>query len=306
LPNVGHELKVVRKGRRPDRERIANALEDGRVLAGPPIIVPQRLEHPHSLVLAALDVLSRAKPRNGLVSCQEERCLDIAVSPPLLPRAARIMHALILALEERGCPVDVTEPQKDSSMPTQATATRTFVAGEWIRFGLAERLRQHLPPSTAKPPRRLKGKDLEFWAYWNRPRMVLVPAGALVLVVREPDVGVQVTWGDGGKPVEDRLNDFIKKLFAVAEAKRQTREADSSWLEAFVAEAARKRIAQEQAAAEAHRVTELRDVLARRREARDTRQLIRDARARADACQRLTHGFLEWAERHADAIDPLG
>ncbi len=237
------------------------------------------------------------------MSSREERCLDVVVAPHLLERVARIMNTLILALEERGLPVEVTEvlPEGVEDRDARSNVTRVLVCGEWIRFGIIERLRQHRAPWSAKPPSGLTGPERELWLHWNRPRMRLVPSGKPLLVIKEPDVGVQVSWADGRKRLEARLNDFVKQLFVVAEAKKQTRQADHSWRDTYERESRRNREARAQAEEEAHRVAVVRDALARWREARDIRQLVDEIRvARAD-CEQLR--WLNWAEAHARRIE---
>ncbi len=308
LKGATDEVEVVRKGRWPDRERIAESLYEGRAAPGAPIVVPDRLAQPHPLVMTALSLLKRAKVGNGLATCREESCLDIAVSPPLLPRAARIMNTLILALEERGFPVEVTDVirQPEPDHEARSHVTRTLVCGEWLRFAITEERRQYQPASTAKPPRGLKGAEREFWSYWNRPRITLIPTGKLVLLMKEPNVGVgvQVSWCDGRRPVESRLNDFVKNLFVVAEAKKQTREADCSWREAFDVESLRNREERERAAEDAQRLVSLRDILQRWREARDVREFLREIRGGSSIEPTGGSELLDWAERYADAIDP--
>lgn len=205
--NSESELTVIRKGRRPDRARIANSLTAGRAAMGPPIIVPHQLGEPHPLVSTSLTLLAQAKLHNGLASCRDKCCLDIAVSPPLLERVARLMNTLILALEERGLPVEVTEvlPADEAERETRSNVTRVLVGGEWIRFGFVERLHQHRPARNEKPPPGLRGPEREVWLHWNQPRMQLVPGGKLLLVIKEPEVGVRVSWADGRKPLEARL-----------------------------------------------------------------------------------------------------
>jgi hypothetical protein len=306
-PRDNSELDVVRRGRRPNRERIADSLDEGRELMGPPIIVQEDLEHPHPLVMSALLLLSRAKDRNGLVSSRDERCLDLTVSPPELPRAARIMNALILGLEERGLPVEVTEvlPFDDPEREARSNVTRVLVAGEWVRFGIVERLRQREVASTAKAPPGLKGSDREFWAYWNRPRIALLPTSHLVLQIKEPNVGVRLSWRDGCKKLETRLNDFVKSVFAVADAKKQTREADCSWREAFEAERRRRRQAGERRQLEEKRLAGLRDDLARWKEARELVAFLDDVRTgRTGVGDAREPGWLEWVQAYVRSLDP--
>ena len=57
--------------------------------------------------------------------------------------------------------------------------------------------------------------------------MTLVPTGTLVLAIKETRTGVQAAWFDGQRKIKHRLNEFVKQLFAVAEAKgKQVREPE--------------------------------------------------------------------------------
>jgi hypothetical protein len=176
-----------------------------------------------------------------------------------------------------------------------------LVGGEWIRFGIVERLRQHRAPWSAKPPAGLKGAERELWLHWNRPRMQLVPSGKPLLAIKEPDVGVQVSWSDGKKRLEARLNDFVKQLFVVAEAKKQTHQADHSWRAIYEQESRRNREARAQAEVEAHRVGVVRGALACWRDVRDLRQLVNEMRlAQQD---RAEVEWLGWAASYADRLE---
>ncbi|HEY1810994.1 MAG TPA: hypothetical protein VGG74_01470 [Kofleriaceae bacterium] len=297
------EITVARKGRRPDRERVADSLDEGRAAMGPPMLVPNRISDPHPLVASALSLLAHAKQRNGLAVCRDERCLDIAVSPGLLSRAARIMNTLILGLEERGLPVEVTDVLIDGAPDHAALSnvTRVLVRDAWIRFGFVERLQQHRSSPTIEPPRGLKGDEREFWLHCNRPRVTLIPSGKLLLVIKEPEVGVQVSWADGRRRIEARLNDFVKQLFVVAEAKKQTHKADHTWRETFEVESRRNREERERAEAEARRIEALREMLARWKEVRDVRELVHELRTTRH--EREQSEWLDWVDAYATRIE---
>ncbi|HEX4355571.1 MAG TPA: hypothetical protein VHZ95_21745, partial [Polyangiales bacterium] len=294
-------MTVVRPGRRPNRERTKDALVQGRAAMGPPILVPERVAHPHELVASAIALLSKGKVRNGVVPLPDERCLDIVVSPPLLLRASRIMNTLILALEERGMPVELTEyiPEGEPHRDARSNLTRVLVNGEWLRFSIVERLRQHQPPMTANPPRGLSASERELWTYWNRPRMTLVPSGALVLQFKEADIGVRLSWMDAQVGLEHRLNDFIKQLFVVADAKRQAREADATWRKSFDADTEAKRAARERAAEEARKLAALREAVGRWREAREIREFVREAMLGQITVPDHARELLAWADVYA-------
>ena len=200
-----NERRVTRRTTVLDRERVADSHANGKAAAGAPIVVPRSLTSWHPLVAATTAALNDATLRNGLAH-PSSSCLDVVVSPKARARALRVMNTLILALEERGMPVEVRDvvQQRPVKYDENAGSTRVLVAGEWIRFQIAEALVQVEPPITKQPPKNLKGPELEQWRYWNRPRIQLVPSGELVLRIRERP-GVRTSWRDGQRPIEERL-----------------------------------------------------------------------------------------------------
>jgi hypothetical protein len=104
-------------------------------------IVPPDLKPSHPLVRVAAAGFRGAKAPSGPTRWQDRYgarllkpgpgCLDIAVSRPLVPRALRIMQALLDALERRGYPVAVREGE-----------TFVDVLGEEFQIALVEWLRQ--------------------------------------------------------------------------------------------------------------------------------------------------------------------
>jgi hypothetical protein len=309
LPRLAGEandrLIVTRRAANLDLERIAMSLEEGRSAMGPPIIVPDKLGCPHPLIADAAEKLDGDTILNGIV-LSDEQCIDIAASPALLERALRIMNTLLLALEERGMSVELTERTSRSTRAQHggSNSTRVLVGDEWIRFGIIEHLKQYEPPFTAKPPKNLKGSELDWWRYMNRPRISLIPSGRLTLHICEA-VGVRRSWRDGRRGIEDRLNEFIKQLFVVADAKKQARNEEARWREAFETEQRCDQRKYEREEREARRAATVREKLERWRAARDIRDLVAHVRASlaARSAQRLP-SWLKWAERYADRLDP--
>jgi hypothetical protein len=300
------ERRATRRAPKFDLGRIAASHAIGRVAMGAPIVVPPVLTQPHPAIASAMSALGGATLRNGLAYASGP-CLDIVVSPSLCPRALRVANALILALEERGLPVEVRDAKVRGrrKFAEGVGTTRVLVDGEWIRFQLVEELVQFTPPITKKAPKNLNGSELELWRYWNRPRLQLVPSGKLILRIRER-AGVRSSWRDGCRPVEEKLNSFIKQLFVVSDARKQTREAHARWrhdVEEREQGTERRRARAER---RKRRSTFVREQLERWRDARDLRALVAEARIQLSRSpQRPEPSWLAWATHYADRIDPV-
>lgn len=292
-PGAEAELVITRRRRVLETGRKKAAACEGKQKAGPPIIVPATLQGAHPLVDRARPLFDAAEVKNGRLIAMEP-CVDVVTSPVLLDRALRIMSGLLFALEQRGLAV-----QLDSK-----GATCVLLHQMWLRFGIAERLRRQWPKAK-NPPKNLQGSDREWWLYWNRPRMQLVPSGKLVLEIKEIDVGVRVSWRDESRPIEGRLNDFVKGLFVVAEAKRATSEADALWRAQFEKDAELEQSMRSRAEREARRVAKVRRMLGRWREARDIRQLVREIRDARNVEGGALPRWIAWAERFAQQVDPV-
>ena len=257
---------------------------------------------PHPLVRMTAEALRgrQANQYGILVRPWKEKCLDLHVSRGSLPRVLRIMDALIKALEARGFGVSVTEGEK---------------TGTWVEL-LGEKLAIALEEKTTRKDHVLTKEELERkakYAWSSAPRWDFEPAGTLLFRIKESwGDGARQTWCDGRRQVvEDLLNDVIAGLIVVAEAKRQ-HEIELERQRKEWAEAERRRLEVEQR---------------RREEAEQLKALEQEAaawvrsqqlRAYIDALEReaLTrggvaepgsklHGWLEWARRHADRLDPL-
>ena len=179
------------------------------------IRVPPDLALSHPLVKAAAAALHRGarhstqslrwaeRYRANLVRAGDG-CLDIAVSKPLIPRALRIMQALVSALEKRGYAVSVTEKSE----------TMVKVLGEAFQIALNERQKQ----VKVEHPHGV-GNDLE-------------PSGRLRLRIG-PDYSSSGIADDPPRLIEDLLNRFVAGLVRRAvDAKRQRavqQERESRW-----------------------------------------------------------------------------
>jgi hypothetical protein len=132
------------------------------------INVSPDLRRAHSLVRQARSLLQNGKadsygrmhPRwSGSI---DSKCLNVRVSKETLPRALRIMSALLIALEARGCKIEINERK-----------TQCLIKGERVAFYLWEKVkRREREPSDG--PR--KGP-------WGFDKWVFEPTGELMFVI---------------------------------------------------------------------------------------------------------------------------
>lgn len=255
--------------------------------------VPRQLSSPHPLVAQTATVLREARVGlYGTLSTRRGRCLAVHVSPGHLGRALRILDALFKALAARGFRVGLSEGDRPD--------THVTIFGHPVRITLEEKMGRvdHVPTKAdgSFPPR---------WDY--------VPSGRFTFRIDEWRAsGVRKSWSEGKRgPLEGQLNDIIRGLVVVADAKRTCLLAEER---------------EAQARLEAQRQRELDDERRREEEER-RRQLEREAdswaqaqqlRAFIDEVERrasikgvaLAPGsdlgeWVTWARRHADRLDPL-
>lgn len=137
----------------------------------PVIEVAERLVKPHRLVEQAKSVLSRERPNHcGLLVVGNLRCLDVTVTRKSLPRALRVLDALIKHWESEGGSVSAGEH-----------ATRFSLGDDSISLSLSEEVRRHEKPSQYRYT-----KDYRYEA-----------TGKLSLHVDGFADGLRKTWSDG-------------------------------------------------------------------------------------------------------------
>jgi hypothetical protein len=181
-------------------------------------------------------------------------------------------------------------------------ATRVGVDGEWIGFGIIERILHKRPP----PPKGGDPSQAKVGSFFIRPRPELVPSGELTLVARPLDDAVWITrtWHDTKtRKIEQCLNEFVVQLYALAEEVKAGRIARERQARAQADEARRRWEDQE-------RERDLRERLERWRLARDVRAYVREAHALAENAEVVIvkggdlDEHLSWAAGFADHIDP--
>jgi hypothetical protein len=178
------------------------------------IVVSETLDTPHSLVAATERALRRPKTRDArAVPAAERRALDIAVSGASLPRALRIMDALLKALDTRGMPLQIEPDGKRHSY--------VKLQGEQ----LAIRLVENTSRSEREPTEEERRYKKQHGYVYLPNRYSYQATGVLKLGVVGYGSDLQNVVADGKhQRVENRLNDFIVKL--EAEAVRRKRHAE--------------------------------------------------------------------------------
>ena len=189
------------------------------------IAVLKKLTSSHPLVLKTREALSSSRvDKYGVLRSYGKGLLKFRVSPKQLPRALRIMDALVKGFETRGFPV--------SHKGEIEQRTYTEILGEKIRFSINEKVNQleHIPTEKEK-----KEKERHSWE--RIPKWDFIPSGVLSLVIENwLPRGLRKTWSDGkSKDLEEWLNDFVVGAIKVADSLKKDRldreEQQRQWQE---------------------------------------------------------------------------
>ena len=265
------------------------------------IRVAERLARPHPLVRMTAQALRGQKTDTwGMLSRPgREKCLDIRVARESLPRALRIMDALLKALAARGFRASVKDGEE--------AGTVVELPEENVAIALEEKTRRQDHVLTKEESER-KAK----YGWSSAPRWDYEPTGSLQLRIKEVwGDGVRKTWSDGKRRIEDALNDAVAGMIVVADAKRQHR-IDLERRRREWAEAERRRLElEQQRREEAERLKALEQeaaAWARSQQLRAYIDAVQEEALRLGASAEpggQLHRWLEWARRHADRTDPL-
>lgn len=292
------------------RERVAAAKANGK------IVVADKLLRPHALVAAAAAML-RGTTREPFGPEPTGPCLDIDVTRSSLPRALRIMDALMHAFDARGFRVEVVDSKKAETRGyyrrrrESRGATCVEVDGEWIVFALVEKSSARIVPPP-EPPKGLTGEKLQSWRSWNRERREVVANGRLMLHIKNADlVSTRKVWVDGSRQrLEDCLGDFVAQLHAAAAAIRDDRLERERQHREWEEDRRRRLEAVERARLEDERKEALLRRLDDWRRARQIREYVADVRQCCAGIEREASvaeivAELGWALELADRLDPL-
>ena len=179
------------------------------------IVVAETLDRPHTLVAATERAFRKPKRRNpGDQPITERPALAISVSEASLPRALRIMDALIRALEARGMSLRIEPDDKQRTCLT--------LQGQVIAIRLAENISRTEREPTEKERQEIK----KYGSTYLRDRYSFHHTGMLKLgILGDYRDELQKVVADGKQQrIEQLLNEFIVKI--ETEAVRRKREAE--------------------------------------------------------------------------------
>jgi len=278
------------------RERLRPEFEDLARQTAPKIAIAPDVSHPFALRSEKL--LRRGKlNQRGLVIAKNGALSHILVSREQLPRALKILNALLLALEERNQP---------ASWPKQENALLAVsIDNEVVRFSLSEitdSAPHILTPSEVNHP-------------WSAPKYDYKLTRRLQLQIANlpPFMGpIRRTWADGKQQrIEDCIGDFMVGLTVAAAAisknRQETEERHRRREEDRKREEEERRIAEEQKR-KAELVTELIGNWEEAVRFRRFVQAIEEETARSDfseAERKDIQQVADWTREYADSLDPL-
>ena len=179
------------------------------------IVVAETLDKPHALIAATERAFRKPKHRNlGNQPMTEQRALAISVSEASLPRALRIMDALVKALDARGMPLRIE--------PDEKRRTCLTVQGQVLAIRLVENTSR-----TEREPTEKERQAIKQYGHTYLPdRYSYQHTGALKLGITGHYYDeLQKVVADGKhQRVEQFLNEFVVKVEAEAVRRKRHEE----------------------------------------------------------------------------------
>lgn len=269
-----------------------------------PVSVAKRLANPHPLIEQASILIGNSKPdNNGLLAPESNNCIDIKVSKNTLPRALRIMDALVKCLIELKFEVYISKGK-----------TIVNIDGIKLEFGIREELKTEQKPQ--KP-------EIEGYYRFNHSRFnqIKVPSGNLCISMHDvySGGGLQKNWRDTSrKNIEDSLEKTVKGLIKLAAWEKEKIREREEWerqrqamMEKREAEKKRREDLQRKISQEKERVS----ALIENAENWQKSKLVREFMAAVERQLAIGQCYYEpdcdwdewfqWARDQADRLDPL-
>lgn len=274
-------------------------LEEQRAFEADPanhVLAKETLRAAHPLVRKTAEALRRDGKSATTWARAAAGCLDVRVTGAQVERSLRLMDALVRAFEHRGWSVVATE--------TYPWQSYVVVLGQRVAFGLREPVRK----VENEPAKAVRSSYDGSWYTPHQSKYRDEPSGRLSLVIRSrhgTGNAVEESWNDRpGKPVEERLNDFVLGVFANAERARDwdLRREENARLrqqqEALRVEEARRR------QVDADRRRALEEEVGRWVLAEQLRAYLKSLRSSRGSGVETEAEWLTWASAHADRLDP--
>ena len=179
------------------------------------IVVAETLDKPHALIAATKRALRKPKHRNlGNQPMTEQQALAISVSEASLPRALRIMDALVKALDARGMPLRIEPDEKRRSC--------LMLQDQVLAIRLAENTSR-----TEREPTEKERQAIKQYGHTYLPdRYSYQHTSALKLgIIGDYSDELKKVVSDGKhQRVEQFLNEFIVKIEAEAVRRKRHEE----------------------------------------------------------------------------------
>jgi hypothetical protein len=255
----------------------------------------------HPWVVLTQACLERTKPGDdGLVRPDKIKRLNVCVGKDSIQRSMLIWDRILKTAEQGRF-----KARMEKEPPCRTIVT---VDGEELSIGLKEKThrREHVPT----PAEKLEMK--RYTHIHSVPAWDYFPSGRLVLSIKHMNTN-ELTWSDNDKKrIEARLNSFAEVLAEVAKEIKERRAKAQEWERNWAEEQRRRYENAQREAEERKRREELERQASSWRLAGSIRQFVQAVREEA---VRRTDGFLpgspldqwiQWAERHATSIDPVG
>ena len=265
------------------------------------IVVSETIDMPHPLVAATERAFRQPKRRDlRNLPTTDRKALDITVSEASLPRALRIMDALLKALDARSMRLSIEPDGKRRSCLT--------IQGQILAIRLVETISR-----TEREPTEKERQEIKKYGHAYLPdRYSYQPTGTLKLGIIGSYHELQNVVSDGKhQRVEQSLNKFVVKLETEAVHRKRHEEQLERQHRIWEEQERRRREREERKRKEIERLKTLEE------EARDWKR-AEDIRAYVAAVQEKAtreHGsigsdselgqWIAWARHKADWIDPL-
>jgi hypothetical protein len=261
----------------------------------------REIKHPFAVRTRRL-FRSTSKDQRGILYPKEGIAAHMFVTVDALPRALRILDALLFAIEAQGHVLKWSEQEKE-----RLTITTD---GEAIQFAVSETIEQRTHTPTKEELARQNQSS------WNRPpKWDFVATGRLCVSLEDLPYGLKTlrkSWADGKyQRLEDCLGDFIQNLpravLAIKLDKEDKERTRRQWAEKEKqAEEARQRHAEFQR--KAKHVSRLIEEWNRSKHLLEFATLLRtssDSQQLNDEGRNELNGMADWAERYGEALNPL-
>ena len=261
----------------------------------------REIKHPFIIRTRRL-LRSTSKDQRGMLYPKEGKVTHLLVTVTALPRALRLLDALLFAIEAQGHILKWPDNEKEGLTIT--------ADGEVIHFAISETIEQKTHTPTTEELARQKQRSWETPPKWD-----FVATGRLCISLEDLPYGLKTlrkSWADGKyQRLENCLGDFLLNLPRAALAIRLDREETErtrrKWAEeAKREEEARQRHAESQR--KAKHVSRLVDEWNRSKQLHEFATILRTAgesQQLNEAGQNELHAMADWTERYSAALNPL-